>query len=147
MIQSDKEEQYLRERWNVQRDYYSKAAKRNKQWHQTLLCVGSIGAVVVPVLLSIPEIPKWLPITVSLLVSIALVLDNTLHFGDNWQAFRRTLEALKREQIYYKHGLEPYSDAPSAFLLFVQRCEDIMGLEGKSYFEVHRQKEQATTEK
>jgi type II restriction/modification system DNA methylase subunit YeeA len=77
-VQDSKEEKYLNERWKPQRDYYSKAAKRNKQWHQSLLLISSLGAVLVPVLLSIPEIPKWLPIIISLLVSGALVLDNTV---------------------------------------------------------------------
>jgi len=146
-VQDSKEEKYLNERWKPQRDYYSKAAKRNKQWHQSLLLISSLGAVLVPVLLSIPEIPKWLPIIISLLVSGALVLDNTLHFGDNWQSFRQTLEALKRERVYYENGLEPYSNSQSAFPLFIQRCEEIMGLEEKSYFEIRKRKEQTVSDK
>lgn len=146
-VQDSKEEKYLNERWKPQRDYYSKAAKRNKQWHQSLLLISSLGAVLVPVLLSIPEIPKWLPIIISLLVSGALVLDNTLHFGDNWQSFRQTLEALKRERVYYENGLEPYSNSQSALPLFIQRCEEIMGLEEKGYFEIRKRKEQTASDK
>jgi ABC-type multidrug transport system fused ATPase/permease subunit len=147
MLQGSKEERYLNERWRPQRDYYSKAAKRNKQWHQSLLLISSIGAVVVPVLLTIPEIPKWFAIIISLLVSVALVLDHTLHFGDNWQSFRQTLEALKRERVYYENGLEPYSNSQSTLLLFIQRCEELMGQEKESYFEMHKQKEYITISK
>jgi hypothetical protein len=143
MVQESKEEHYLNGRWQSQRDYYSKVAETNKLWHQSLLGISAIGSILVPVLLNIPAIPKWLPTVISVLVSAALALDNALHFGDNWRSFRQTLEILKRERAYFDAGIEPYTDAQTAFPLFVQRCEEAMGKEGESYFEKNKPVEQA----
>ena len=55
---TNKAEQYLKGRWQQQRDYYSKQSARNKHWHQNLLVFSTIGALIVPVLLNIAEVPN-----------------------------------------------------------------------------------------
>jgi len=142
---TDKAEAYLNGRWQQQRDYYSKQSARNKRWHQTLLLFSTIGALVVPVLLNIAEIPKWVPTILSVLVSVALALDNVYHYGDNWRSFRQTLEALKQERIFFETGIDPYADTRTAFPLFVEKCEEIMRGEGTSYFERHQAKKHDTS--
>src|SRR5258707_3298949 len=142
---TDKAEAYLNGRWQQQRDYYSKQSARNKRWHQTLLLFSTIGALVVPVLLNIAEIPKWVPTILSVLVSVALALDNVYHYGDNWRSFRQTLEALKQERIFFRTGIDPYADTRTAFQLFVEKCEEIMRGEGTSYFERHQAKKHDTS--
>lgn len=137
---SNKEEQYLIERWQRQREYYSKKSARNKRWHQNLLLFSSISALIVPVLLNISDVPKLLPAILSVMVSIAIILDNTFHFGDNWHNFRRTSEALKLERVLYDAGIEPYADVQTAFTNFVKACEDIMSGERRTYFESNKQK-------
>src|SRR5437016_4640651 len=122
---TNKAEQYLNGRWQQQRDYYSKQSARNKRWHQYLLVFSTIAALIVPVLLNITEISKVVPTILSVLVSIALALDNVFHFGENWRSFRQTLEALKLERIYFEAGISPYTDPQTAFPLFVQTCEEI----------------------
>ena len=137
---TNKAEQYLNGRWQQQRDYYSRQSARNKRWHQYLLAFSTIGALIVPVLLNIDQVPKLVPTILSVLVSVALALDNVFHFGENWRSFRQTLEALKQERIYFETGIDPYADAQTAFSLFVQTCEEIMQAEGKSYFERDKSK-------
>ena len=137
---TDKAEQYLNKRWKEQREYYSKKSARNKRWHQFLLVFSTVSALTVPVLLNLTEVPKLVPTILSVLVSVALALDNVFHFGENWRIFRQTLEALKQERVYFEAGVEPYTDAQTAFPLFVQTCEEIMQAEGKSYFERHKAK-------
>jgi hypothetical protein len=140
-----KAEEYLNGRWQKQRDYYSKQSARNKQWHQNLLVFSTIGALIVPVLLNIAEVPKWVPTILSVLVSVALALENIYHFGDNWMSFRQALEALKVERVLFDANVDPYTDQQTAFPLFVDRCEDIMRTEGKSYLERYQSKKQETT--
>lgn len=140
-----KEEQYLTGRWQPQREYYSKQSARNKQWHQYLLVFSTIGALTVPVLLNIAEVPKWVPTILSVLVSIALALENVYHYGDNWRTFRQALEALKVERVLFEANVDPYSDQHTAFPLFVERCEEVMQIEGKSYFERFKSKKQEAT--
>ena len=55
---SSQAEQYLKERWQPQRDYYSRQSARNKRWYQRLLLFDTVGALVVPVLLNIANAPK-----------------------------------------------------------------------------------------
>ena len=138
MTQGSKEEDYLQGRWQSQKDYYSNQTKLYKFWHQAFLLISTIGALFVPVLLGFSQIPKVLPIVISLIVSSALALDNAFHFGDNWRSFRQTLEALKRERVYFDAGIEPYTNTHTAFQLFVRKNEDLMGKEGTEYFEVRK---------
>ena len=140
--QSNKTEAYLNGRWQQQRDYYSKHSLRNKRWHQSLLLFSTLGALVVPVVLNITEIPKWVPTLLSVLVSVALALDNVYHFGDNWRSFRQTLEAIKQERVFFETGIGSYAEAENALPLFVQKCEEIMQEEGKRYFERQKTRKQ-----
>lgn len=139
---ASKADQYLNGRWQQQREYYSKQSARNKRWHQNLLLFSTICALVVPVLLNIADVPKVVPTILSVLVSVALALESVYHYGDNWRTFRRALEALKEERVLFDAGIEPYTDSQTAFPLFVQRCEDIMRTEGKSYWEQYKSKRQ-----
>lgn len=131
---SDKAEKYLDGRWKQQREYYSKQSKKNKNRYQLLLLFSTVGALVVPVLLNIPGVPKLVPTILSLLVSAALAIEGVYHYGDNWRSFRQTLEALKAEQVLFESEIEPYADPQTAFPLFVERCEGIMRIEGTAYF-------------
>jgi Protein of unknown function (DUF4231) len=142
---TNKAEQYLNERWHPQRDYYSKQSARNKQWHQSILVFSTICALIVPVLLNIAEVPKVVPTALSILVSVALALENVYHYGDNWRSFRQALEALKAERVLFEASIDPYADQQTAFPLFVERSEDIMRIEGKSYFEQYKSKKQEAT--
>lgn len=139
MIQpGNKEQKYLMERWQDQRDYYAKKARINKIWHQWLLSVSAVGAVVVPVLLNIAVIPSIIPTLISICVSIAIAVDSIYHFGDNWRVFRHTAEVLQQERTYYENGIKAYKDPATAFELFVENCEKILASEGAYYFEVHK---------
>src|SRR6266699_3191190 len=143
--QVNKAEHYLTGRWQQQREYYSKQSARNKQWHQNLLLFSTVGAIAVPVLLNLPEVSKLVPTILSVLVSVALALDNVYHYGDNWRSFRQTLEALKQERVFFETGIGPYVESQTAFPLFVEKCEEIMRGEGTSYFERHQAKKHDTS--
>jgi hypothetical protein len=136
--QGSQEQKYLTERWQPQREYYSRQSKINKRWHQWMLTFSAVGAVVVPVLLNISQIPGFVPTVISFMISIAIALDNIFHFGDNWKAFRQAGEALKQERIFFDNRLDHYSDPNTALSVFIKRCEAIMSSEGKYYFEVHK---------
>jgi hypothetical protein len=142
-----KVQNYLDDRWQKQRDYYSKQARWNKFWHQWLLAFGAVGAVLVPVLLNLPQVPVLIVTILSLLVSIVIALDSIFHYGDNWKVFRQTTESLKRERILFDNQLDPYDDldAEKNFAKFVIRCEEITNLEGKQYFEIHKLNEKLTS--
>jgi hypothetical protein len=80
------------------------------------------------------------------MVSGALAVDNIFHFGDNWLSFRQTLEALKRERVYFETQVKPYTDAQTAFHLFVEKNEEIMGKEGEGYFEIQKSQDDVVSD-
>src|SRR5687767_1540821 len=93
-----KEETYLQERWQKQRDYYSKQSAENKRRHQGLQLFITLGAIAVPIILNIPAVSPVFPTILSGLIAAAAALENVFHYGDNWRNYRQTLEALKRER-------------------------------------------------
>jgi len=99
---SSRAEQYLKGRWQEQRTYYSRQSARNKQCYQSLLLFSTVGALVVPVLLDIAEVPKVVPTVLSVLVSVGSGLERFSHYGENWRSFRETLEALKEERVLFE---------------------------------------------
>jgi len=137
-----KQETYLLQRWQTQRDYYSKQSARNKRWHQGLQLFIAVGAIAVPIILNIPEIPKQIPTILSGLVAGAAALENVYRFGDNWRNFRQTLEALKRERALFDASAGPYRDSENAFTLFVERVESLTSEETMRYFPKERERAQ-----
>lgn len=127
-------EKYLSERWQSQRDYYSRQSAHNKRWYQTLQLFIGLGAVIVPVLLGVPEVPKLVPTVVSTLVAGAAVVENVYHFGDNWRNFRVTLESLKRERVWFDTNTGPYQDPHTGLSVFVERVEGLIASETREYF-------------
>jgi len=58
------------------------------------------------------------------------------------RSFRQALEALKAERVLFDAGVALNTDPQTAFPLFVERCEDVMRTEGKSYWERYKSKKQ-----
>lgn len=138
-----KEETYLQERWQTQKDYYSKQSAQNKRWHQRVQLFVTIGAIAVPILLSIPEVPKVFPTILSGLIAAAAALESVYHYGDNWRNYRQTLEALKREKALFTASAGSYVDPAKAFPRFVERVESLLSEETMRYFPEESSKAQA----
>ncbi|HYN90229.1 MAG TPA: DUF4231 domain-containing protein [Ardenticatenaceae bacterium] len=133
-----KEEIYLQQRWQSQRDYYSAKSAFYKRWHHGLQLFIALGAIAVPVILNIAQVPQLVPTILSALVAGAAALENVYRFGDNWRNFRQTLEGLKREKVMYDAGAGPYRETDNAFALFVERVESLISEETKVYFPEER---------
>ncbi len=133
-MNNTRQETYMQQRWQTQRDYYSKQSARNKRWHQSLQLFIALGAIAVPIILNIPEIPKQIPTILSGLVAGAAALENVFRFGDNWRNFRQTLEVLKRERALFEAKAGPYRESEDAFTIFVERVESLISEETMRYF-------------
>lgn len=138
----NKQKYYLENRWQSQRDYYSRQAARNKRWHLALMVFTSLTSISVPILLNVPNVPKLIPTVLSGLVAMAAALENVYHFGDNWRNFRRTLEALKRERMLFEMGVGPYKNPERAFDRFVRTVENLIAEENRAYFPERSDKDQ-----
>jgi len=138
-----RQEQYLQERWLSQREWYSKKSTWNKRWHQGLQLFIALGAIAVPVILNIAEVPKVVPTILSGLVAAAAAVENVYHFGDNWRNFRQTLEALKREKALFDAGGGPYKNHDTAFARFIERVEGLIAEETTRYFPEEEERPQS----
>ena len=134
------------ERWQSQKDYYSKRVGSYKRWHLGLQLYMGVIAVFVPVLLSISEVPKIIPSILSATIAAAAVIENVNRYGENWRTFRTTLESLKRERILYDIGADVYKDlsVDDAATLFATRTEDILRTEWTGYFPSDQQQPSQT---
>ncbi len=129
------EQTYLETRWQSQKNYYSKnSGKNKKQYQQIQLTIGA-GAIIVPLLLGIPDIPKWVPAIISAMVAVLAATENVYQFGDNWRNFRQASESLKRERALFDAEAGPYRISKDPFRRFVERCEDVIAAETGQYFQ------------
>jgi hypothetical protein len=142
-----KEETYLQERWQKQKDYYSKQSAENKRRHQGLQLFITLAAIAVPILLTIPNVSVVIPTVLSGLIAGASALENVFHYGDNWRNYRQTLEGLKREKALFEARAGTYGDPKKAFPLFVERVEALVSEETMRFFPEDRSKSQAQPSK
>ncbi|TME05659.1 MAG: hypothetical protein E6I80_16265 [Chloroflexi bacterium] len=113
------------ERWQSQKDFYSKRVGKYKRWHLGLQLYMGVIAVAVPILLNIPYVP--------LLIS-------------TMRTFRTTSETLNREKVLYDVGADVYKDlsVDDAATLFATRTEDILRTEWIGYFPSDQQQPSQT---
>jgi hypothetical protein len=140
---TSEEKYYINYRWNSQWEWYDKKASDAKKRYQTLQVIVVVGAAAVPVLVSMtPAVPSFVPIIISLAVTIAAGVENVFKYGDNWRNFRQAAEDLKREKSLYDVKAGPYRKAKRPFLLLVQRCEDIMSKQNGSWLQLSEEQGQ-----
>ncbi len=146
VVQSETKQEIALERWQNQKDYYSKRVGNYKRWHLGLQLYMGITAVSVPILLSIPHISPLIPSILSGTIAAAAVIENVNHYGENWRTFRITLETLKREKILYNIGADVYKglSVDDAATLFATRTEDILRTEWTGYFPSEQQQSSQT---
>ena len=132
------EQAYLDNRWQSQKNYYSKNSGKNKKYYQSLQLSVGIGAVLVPVVLTVNALHPYntlLAAIISAGVAIATAAENIFQYGNNWRNFRQASEGLKREKVLYETKTGPYRIAKDPFRRFVERCEDIIAVETGQYFQ------------
>jgi len=76
-------------RWQSQKNYYSKRVGHYKSRHLGLELYIGIIAVLVPILLGFPEVPRLIPSILSGTIAAAAVIENVNRYGENWRNFRR----------------------------------------------------------
>lgn len=129
---AEERQKYYMDQAKQQQEYHSKKAKGYKQSYQFLQVIIVVGAVLVPVLLATPSVPPIVPTVVSIMVAIATGLENVFKNGENWVAFRRTSELIKREQRMYFARAAEYA-SPNPFDVFVQRVEAVLSEQNQTF--------------
>ena len=135
-------EEYLKERYQDQIEWYSKKSSQNKryyQWFQWIIIV--ISTSLPGLILIIPA--KWEFITVlfSAILAITTAAIKTFRFQENWINYRTVAEALEKEKHYYNAGATEYATAENKKQLFVERVEALISRENSLWMVVHTKKE------
>lgn len=132
-------EQYIAERLNPNIAWYDKTANANKEKYLRMRATTVICGALVPVMvnITIPYINILTTVT-SLIVVLLVSLESVYHYREQWTNYRSTEQNLRNEYFFFTTSSGPYqemSDA-DAYLIFVDRVEDIIEAENSSTLKV-----------
>jgi hypothetical protein len=129
------QKEFLTRRWLDQLLWMEGAANKAQGRYYGLRLVTVIGAVVVPVLVSLDlggdtgEVVSWATVVVSLVVAVSAALEEFFSFGERWRHYRRTVERLKAEGWLFFELVGEY-ESPNGhagtFPRFAARVEDLL---------------------
>lgn len=136
-------DEYLKDRYNDQINYYGSKAGRNKRiysWFQwSVIIVSSLLPVLV---VSIDPKYKLVAAGLSVVLAIGTSALKVFKFQENWLNYRQLAEALKQEKHFYDAGIGAYLSAPDKHAVFVDRVESLISRENAIWTNVHQQKEE-----
>jgi hypothetical protein len=130
-------EEYIEQRLDNQRKYYSEKSGVNQKWHRRLRFSTIILAAALPFVTAYIDImPAFKMLAGAMGVAIAIIegLQHLNKYHDNWVNYRRTSEALKREKIIFQTQTGVYANNPSLATL-VTRVETILADENQQWFD------------
>ena len=129
------EKQYITDRLDNQKDWYSKNSSKNQYWHKRLQTVQIFSAACIPFMATLISNQYVLNITTGALGVIIAVITGVsalYKFDEKWIKYRTTAESLKYEKILYETGVAPY-DGDDSFPLLVQRVEALISQENRDW--------------
>ena len=144
----DEYQKYLKDRYGPLLRFYDTRAQENKIGHRvcSVFVIGMSG-ILAPLigagaLLKHPMLGAFM----SASVVIATAITSHYQFNENWLAYRRTWDTLKREPYLHDAGVGDYGSGSDRNILFVQRIEAIVSDEGTEWYGRHlRQQERPTS--
>jgi hypothetical protein len=95
-----------------------------------------ILSALAPILFLIEEVNKYIPVIVSILVTIFSAASKTFKFQEKWTEYRTTCESLRKEKHFYDFDLYEYGQAEDKETLFVQRVEALISRENTRWIEI-----------
>jgi Protein of unknown function (DUF4231) len=127
-----------------QREWYSKKAGRQKNWHLffaiTVILLGAGISCLQVVEIAEASIIRYVTAALGAAVTLLRAIDTILHPGETWQGYRKASESMKREYRLYINNADAYTDAPdedAAYRLFVTRVETVLAEEQQLFWQVH----------
>ena len=122
-------DKYLTDRYHGQITWYDRRANQNKKRFFASKIYVIVVAVLVPVMVSAKVSPTWIPIVLSASIAIIEGLVSLFKFHELWIDYRTTCEMLRKEEYFYRAGLNDYSTATDKEALFVDRVESLVSRE------------------
>jgi len=129
------ENEYLKQRVEVQRRWYSKRSRQNKRWFYCLRIMEIVLAALIPFLVA-SELPEtWkIPVVGFMGICIAVItgIMSLCGFEKKWIAYRTTSETMKMLKYIYITHASPYDDQ-NRFKRFVNDIENLISKENKEW--------------
>ncbi|MEW6084042.1 MAG: DUF4231 domain-containing protein [Chloroflexota bacterium] len=132
-------EDYIAERVNDAIAWYDKNANKYKKYYLQMRATTVIGGALVPVLVNLDfDYIDVLTTILSLIVVLLVSLESVYHFREQWTNYRSTEQSLRREYFLFtsKGGTYANQDNATAYTHFVDRVEEIIGVESSSTLKI-----------
>lgn len=129
------DKEYIEQRLDHQKNWYSKNSRLNQRWHKLLQIILFTSAACIPFLNSIishPDCLKYTTGALGLLIAIISGITALYKFDEKWIKYRSTAEALKHEKYLYETRVEPY-DGAQPFPVLVHRVENLISQENRDW--------------
>lgn len=135
------DDEYIKQRVDNQKAWYSKQSGLNQKWHKWLQVIQVLSAACIPFLASyVGEKAIALKIIVGALGVLIAVITGVVaifKFEEKWLKYRTTAESLKHEKFLYLTKTQPY-DGDDAFHLLVGRVEGLISQENRDWAQFSR---------
>ncbi len=129
-------EQYVKERYWPQVNWYDQKATHNKQLYRRCQWV------LIAVHLDLFGRKDVLPVCTAVIVAILSAALKTFKFEELAQDYRTTCEALKKEIYLHRARVDEYREAFSPDSLFVQRVESLISRENAMWLSIIQPKKE-----
>lgn len=129
-MQSGKFEDYLKERYRDQVNWYDRKSVWNQRMYKALKCTVIVLSFSVPIVVALSyDQSRAVAIALSSIVAVLTAFVAAFKFYENWVNYRTTCESLKREKYYFDFSLGAYGGCPDREALFVERIESLLSRE------------------
>jgi hypothetical protein len=125
-----------------QREWYSKKAGRQKNWHFffaiMVILLGTAISCLQVIEVAQASIIRYATAALGAAVTMIRAIDTLLHPGETWQGYRKASENMQREYRLYINNADAYNDAPdedAAYSLFVTRVETVIAEEQQLFWQ------------
>jgi hypothetical protein len=129
--------QYLKDRYYDQMDYYDRSSGRNQKKYRRFQWVLIVLSALTPVLAALDREDFDLQYTVVIISAVVAILTTglkTFQYQELWVSYRATHEQLKPEIHYYHFNVGPYGAADAdKEALFISRVETILDKEHQGW--------------
>jgi hypothetical protein len=131
----DKFDDYVKNRYRQQIEWYDWKALSNQGWYTKLQWALLIFSALTPVLVGVElhsssqGIFQWAPLVTGLLVTVLASVLKIFKFQENWVNYRTTCETLKKEIYLYDAGVGEYATTADKEATFVERVEALISRE------------------
>jgi len=139
----ERQKHFVRFRYLDQLDWLERKARGSQRNYYRLRIFAIVGGLVVPALVSLNiqegRMRDWVSYTtvvVSLLVAVALAVENFFHYGNRWRHYRLTAELMKSEGWQFYELTGPYAGTAShrdAFNVFSGKVEALLAADVDTY--------------